>query len=97
MSNAERQRRFRGWNPGYYGRLHARRRAAVKASVAAMATATPPAAAEPLTLPAPVAIPVKPVQPALPAPAMIPMILNRNAIAAAPIQIASRNTNRDAA
>jgi len=31
MSNTERQRRFRERNPGYYQRLHAKRRAAVKA------------------------------------------------------------------
>jgi hypothetical protein len=56
MSNAERQRQFRERNPGYYGRLHARRRAAVRAldaqlSAAAQATA---ARREPLLLPAPV-------------------------------------------
>jgi hypothetical protein len=32
MSNAERQRRFRERNPGYYQRLHARERARVKAA-----------------------------------------------------------------
>lgn len=31
MSNAERQRRFRERNPGYYGRLHRKRNAAIKA------------------------------------------------------------------
>ena len=58
MSNTERQRRFRKRNPGYYGRLHAKRRAAVRASVAAQAAQAAvtfaPARAEPLMLPAPV-------------------------------------------
>lgn len=31
MSNTERQRRFRKRNPGYYQRLHAKRKAAVQA------------------------------------------------------------------
>jgi hypothetical protein len=56
MSNAERQRRFRERNPGYYGRLHARRRAEAKAAVAqrlAMAQAVA-VRREPLMLPAPV-------------------------------------------
>lgn len=35
MSNTERQRRFRERNPGYYGRLHAKRRAAMDALAAA--------------------------------------------------------------
>jgi hypothetical protein len=30
MSNTERQRRFRERNPGYYGRLHRKRKAAIK-------------------------------------------------------------------
>jgi hypothetical protein len=33
MSNTERQRQFRERNPGYYARLHARRRAAENAAV----------------------------------------------------------------
>jgi hypothetical protein len=33
-TNAQRQRDFRKRNPGYYGRLHARKRAATKASAA---------------------------------------------------------------
>jgi len=56
MSNAERQRRFRERNPGYYGRLHRRRRAGEKAAATlitagAQATAMKP---EQLALPAPV-------------------------------------------
>lgn len=35
MSNTERQRLFRERNPGYYGRLHAKRRAAIHALAAA--------------------------------------------------------------
>lgn len=31
MSNTERQRRFRERNPGYYGRLHRKRKAAIRA------------------------------------------------------------------
>ncbi len=57
MSNAERQRQFRERNPGYYGRLMARRRAASKAD-AARAAALQVAAVkrEPLMLPAPVEV-----------------------------------------
>ena len=66
MSNAERQRQFRLRNPGYYGRLHRRRRAATKAAalevtkaLAAQFLTAKQAAAEavqrqPLLLPAPV-------------------------------------------
>ena len=35
VSNTERQRQFRLRNPGYYGRLRARRTAAIKATVLA--------------------------------------------------------------
>ena len=54
MSNTERQRQFRERNPGYYGRLHARRRAGGKAAVAAMKAQMMASAAkrEPLLLPA---------------------------------------------
>jgi hypothetical protein len=57
MSNNERQRRFREGNPGYYARLHARKRSAWKAAAtrrrveAALAAAAPKR--EPLMLPAP--------------------------------------------
>jgi len=34
MSNTERQRRFRERHPGYYGRLHRKRRAGTKAMLA---------------------------------------------------------------
>ncbi len=37
MSNAERQRQFRERNPGYYGRLHRKRRAEAEAYAAARA------------------------------------------------------------
>ena len=55
MSNAERQREFRERNPGYYGRLHRRRRAGEKAAVAAMKAQMVAMAPkrEPLMLPAP--------------------------------------------
>jgi hypothetical protein len=63
MTNAQRQRRFRERHPGYYGRLHARRRAGGKAAVeryrvamqaaAAAAAQAAPARREPLALPAP--------------------------------------------
>jgi hypothetical protein len=43
MSNAERQRKFRQANPGYYARIQARKRASAKADaeryIAALATA----------------------------------------------------------
>jgi hypothetical protein len=56
ISNAERQRQFRERNPGYYGRLHAKRRAAVRAFAAqrAAVAAAIPARPTPLLLPAPV-------------------------------------------
>lgn len=51
MSNCERQRLFRERNPGYYGRLHRKRKAEMLAMRAArLATA---AAKQPLMLPAP--------------------------------------------
>ena len=50
MSNTERQRQFRERNPGYYGRLHAKRRVTLRAM--AMQQAQP--ARAPLMLPAPV-------------------------------------------
>lgn len=56
MSNTERQRQFRERNPGYYGRLHRKRNAAMHASIAAehaMAAVTV-VVREPLMLPAPV-------------------------------------------
>lgn len=56
MTNAERQRRFRERNPGYYQRLHAKRRAGEKARAAELIAAAQAMAAkrEPLMLPAPV-------------------------------------------
>jgi hypothetical protein len=57
MSNTERQRRFRERNPGYYGRLHARKRARSKADVLEMqrvaAAEAMIARRQPLALPAP--------------------------------------------
>jgi hypothetical protein len=57
MSNTERQRQFRERNPGYYGRLHAKRRAAETAALEAKRVALQAQAAvvkrEPLLLPAP--------------------------------------------
>ena len=58
-SNAERQRQFRKRNPGYYGRLHARDRAARNARVAMMRLEAQRANSvprEPLMLPAPVEV-----------------------------------------
>jgi len=54
-SNTERQRQFRERNPGYYGRLHARRRAAMDADVVRLLAAAQATAVkrEPLALPAP--------------------------------------------
>lgn len=57
MSNTERQRQFRERNPGYYQRLHAKRRAAIKAGLAALRVREQEQAMavrrEPLMLPAP--------------------------------------------
>ena len=72
MSNTERQRRFRESHPGYYGRLHRKRRAGIKAMLARLwAEARVKAQAEaqaqasvtevkrmPLMLPAPVVDPL---------------------------------------
>src|SRR5688500_12239052 len=67
MSNAERQRHFRERNPGYYGRLHAKRRAAVRALATARAAASATAAkSAPLMLPAPVEMIVIPGLNAIP-------------------------------
>ena len=56
MSNTERQRLFRERNPGYYGRLHAKRRAKIAALHAERVSAAQMVAVkrEPLMLPAPV-------------------------------------------
>jgi hypothetical protein len=56
MSNRERQRRFRERNPGYYGRLHAKRRAKIAAALAEREAVAQILAVkrEPLMLPAPV-------------------------------------------
>ena len=71
MTNAERQAEFRRRNPGYYGRLHAKRRAGVKARAAARAFAAEFAAElvkpMPLMLPAPVEMPVFPGMNTIPA------------------------------
>jgi len=54
-SNAERQREFRERNPGYYGRLHRKRKAEMLALLAQRASAEVVVAKrEPLMLPAPV-------------------------------------------
>lgn len=55
MSNTERQRLFRERNPGYYGRLHRKRKAQVRAALAqrAMLAAAVPQPRR-LLLPAPV-------------------------------------------
>jgi len=54
MTNTERQRQFRKRNPGYYGRLHAKRRAQSKPTLYAMAMQQAEPARAPLMLPAPV-------------------------------------------
>ncbi|MBC8107759.1 MAG: hypothetical protein H7Z14_14295 [Anaerolineae bacterium] len=55
MSNYERQQLFRERHPGYYQRLHAKRRAAMEARIAAgQALVAQAATREPLMLPAPV-------------------------------------------
>jgi hypothetical protein len=56
MSNTERQRRFRKRNPGYYGRLHRKRNAAIASLMAAGAAEAQRALPAPaqLLLPAPV-------------------------------------------
>lgn len=54
MTNTERQRQFRERNPGYYGRLHAKRQAQVDALSIQMATAQVQATKPPLMLPAPI-------------------------------------------
>jgi hypothetical protein len=64
MSNIERQRRFRKRHPGYFQRIHAKNRAALKAHAEQMALAQQAAHAaliaqeaeqrQPLMLPAPV-------------------------------------------
>jgi hypothetical protein len=71
MSNTERQRQFRERNPGYYGRLHAKSRAACKAHVAAIreaerAMAAMLAKSRQLLLPAPVELLIIPGVNAIP-------------------------------
>jgi hypothetical protein len=82
MSNAERQRQFRKRNPGYYGRLHARRRAEGKALAAQRAAAEQLVAVRPapLMLPAPVEVLLIPgmnviAAAAAPAPEPLPVAL----------------------
>ena len=74
VSNTQRQREFRGRNPGYYQRLHAKRRAAVKALVAQRVT---PAPAQVI-----LTIPVPTVRLALPAPVIDPLLVELNALTA---------------
>jgi hypothetical protein len=89
VSNTERQRQFRERNPGYYGRLHARRRAAVNARVACAANASAlaevPAVAEVAVaqraLVEALAAAFKPVL-MLPAPVEDPMMAQLKALAA---------------
>ena len=73
MSNVERQRRFRERHPGYYGRLHRKRKAGIKARLAqqraaAQAQAQAQAQAE---AQAPLAA-TRPVPPEPPVPLMLP-------------------------
>jgi hypothetical protein len=74
VPNIERQRQFRERNPGYYQRLHAKRRAVIKARIAEARAL----AAQPLALPAasePLALPAMPVRLALPAPVETPLFI----------------------
>jgi hypothetical protein len=77
-SNTERQRLFRKRNPGYYGRLHARRRSGIKHDLAAaeLAAAQQAMAAqrEPLMLPAPAVTVEIPGMTTIPATAAIPAL-----------------------
>ena len=61
MSNAERQRLFRERHPGYYAKLHARRRAGHKALIAAaraqLAASSQPPADGPAPTPLPAELP----------------------------------------
>lgn len=84
VSNAERQRQFRERNPGYYGRLHAKRRGCLRVPMTATIAIAAPATRTPLMLPAPVeaiiipginTIPVA----ATPMPDRIAIPLNRSA------------------
>src|SRR5688572_1064043 len=75
MTGAERQAAFRRRNPGYYQRLHAQRRAAVKERLAQLNAAEQTPAQVILTLPDPT------VRLALPAPVIDPMLLDLNALA----------------
>ena len=76
VSNTERQRQFRERNPGYYRRLHAKRRAETKARVAALAEQAATAVPEPLAFPA------TPPRLMLPAPVQDPAMDALNALAA---------------
>ena len=73
VSNTERQRQFRQRNPGYYQRLHAKRRAALKARIEAQTLADATAAAEPIKF----TIPAHLLRPALPACYVPAMKVNR--------------------
>src|SRR5687768_3474619 len=78
VSNTERQREFRERNPGYYQRLHAKRRAEIKARAAQLEVAAP----APAPVPAPViyTIPVPTWRLALPAPVVLPVLPALNPI-----------------
>ena len=83
-SNTERQRQFRERNPGYYGRLHARRREVIKALRQQIAAAEATAARrEPLALPAPVErveIPGMTIPATAAIPALAPLMTNDQAL-----------------
>ena len=78
LSNTERQRQFRERNPGYYGRLHAKRRAEVNAMIAQCAAEATAATPVPLALAAPVMTIPLPTRLALPAPVEQPEIATIN-------------------
>jgi len=68
MTNAERQRRFRQSHPGYYQRLHAQRRAHIKALCAEQTVAAKCVAATLVSEPVVLKIPIPRERLMLPAP-----------------------------
>jgi hypothetical protein len=78
VSSTERQREFRERNPGYYQRLHAKRRAELKGRVELALRAAERAAAAQVTL----TLPVPTWRLALPAPVVDPLLVELNALVA---------------
>jgi hypothetical protein len=82
MTNTERQAEFRRRNPGYYQRLHARRRAAVRALMAERKAAALAAAPEQVSVPKTLTLPLPTWRLALPAPVVDPLMVELNALTA---------------